>query len=425
MMLARRAAIVGALVGGMAAAASAGAPNYGDARGLLAHEPDTIVAAVTVVDAVRGMGTNGEPPVVELRVDALLRGTLPRRQVKAVWWAELWSDDSVGPSRQWSARLAPGPNPGDRLIVSLEDRKGIFDNVPFFRFVDTPEKRAEIRGWIEEDRRARLQMEREIRAARRALDARVRVWRNGISRDAIARSAREADFVGVGHVVGGPNAGVADFIVDRILKGTTRVAGIYGRHVLAKATLPPIALELQHAESKTPFLLFLEENGMDLDRSADARRPSGLGIVLADAAALEVVREAVAGTPRPPPLCIVAAMGPGPVGHPPPSDWRARLARIGQTFVGQGERRCSVAIKTMLLPEAPVPAAEKLAAEHVGVAAAVITAFAPDDTVQVSGMKIAPSGKARAAFAHQTWPAELPEQEAMARRMLAGLVPNR
>jgi hypothetical protein len=422
MTLARGAIVAALLVSGMALPASPGMPNYWDAQGLLGHHPDAIVAVVTVADAVRGMGTNDKPPVVALTIDATLRGTLARRQVEVVWWGDSWTDDSL-PPREWSSKPAFGPMPGSRLIVALlVYRKGVLDNDPLFRFPDTPEKRKEIRGWIADDRRARRQMAREMRAARSALDARVRTWRNGIPRDAIARSAREADFVGVGHVGGGPNAGVADFIVDRILKGTTRVAGIYGRHVMAKATLPPIAAELQYAESKTPFLLFMEENGMDLDREADARRPGGLGIVLADAAAEEIVREAIAATRPPPPLCVVVAMGPGPVGRPAPGDWRARLAKIGQTFVGQGGRRCSIATKTMLLPEAPVPAAEKLAAEHVGVAAAVITAFAPDDTVRVSGLMVAPSGKARAMFTDQEWPAEPAKQEAVARRMLAGLV---
>lgn len=333
------------LTAGVATAASGGMPFYPSEQELLTAEGH-LVAAVTIEEVRPPIGTRGKPPLVSLRIDAIIRGRIAQQMVEAAWLPPDYHGSTEGdntPPPSWLAEPLPAPTPGTRLILLLSREGSEFRVANRCRYPDTPQTRRQVRKAIDDyiswQRRSRREQAAAARAERRRIEARRRSWRARATPLLIAHSARDADFIGIGRS-SGPNDGEATVEITEILKGVRRKP-YRGSAYFAHVHFPPIATDIAEPGRWPDLLLFLTENGMDLDR-APAYALTGVGLVIADAEARKVVRDTLARSLQGPRLPFCVAMIVGYAGLLSANDNRALEAGIADVFVDAGKGRCNV-----------------------------------------------------------------------------------
>jgi hypothetical protein len=387
-----------------------------------------VVAAVTIEDVQPPIGTRGQPPRVSLRVEALIRGTLPQSRVVAAWAPPDYVGlrDERSPPAAWLAEPLSAPPPGTRLILLLSREDGDFRVSNRCRYPDTPQIRQQVRKAIDDyiafvDRFRREQAE-EAKVERARFEARKRSWRAAASPLLIARSARDADFIGIGRLSDGPNQGRATFEITEILKGARRKP-YRGSLYFADVNVPPEALEVVDSlrGRGLPLFLFLTEHGMDLG-GAPSYPLAGVGLVIADAEARRVVRSELARTrpPRPLPLCLALIGGHSSVLSP--DDNRALQARIAEALVSAGRGRCNVARSWELSnPGSPDWIGAKTRELYLGADRAVLVSIDNSGGATLSGIRIGSDGT-KVVFAGEPWPLTASAQRDIAQRLLERLV---
>jgi hypothetical protein len=408
----------------LAVPARAGMPSYPTDQELLAAE-GAIVAAVVVEDVRPLVGTNGRPPRLRLRVDEVIRGTLPLKQFEADWPRPEYHGAHEGdrPHAGWLDQPLPAPTHGTRLILLLSREGHAYRIAERCRYPDTAAVRRQVRKAIADylafEKRFRIESAREEAAARARLDAMRTSWRAEATPEAIARSALAADFVGIGHLSSGPNDDLATFEITRILKGARRKEYL-DSYYFADVRLPKVALEVLDRTLRRPqFVFFLSENGMDL-RRAPAYPSVGIGLVLADEEALRVVREALASAPRPRAreMCLLEVSG--QVASLAHDENSALRARIEKAFV-DGAKRCAIGLGSGLWTYTePDHVGDAIRKSFPGVGRALRVSIDRTGTATVSGLRIR-SDRTEVAFSGEPWPANPADERAAARRLVARL----
>jgi hypothetical protein len=408
----------------LAVPARAGMPIYPSDQELLAAE-GAIVAAVVVEDVRPLVGTNGRPPRLRLRVDEVIRGTLPVEQFEADWPRPEYHgpDEGDRPHPAWLDQPLPAPTYGTRLVLLLSREGDAYRIAERCRYPDTAAVRRQVRKGIADylafEKRFRIESAREEAAARARLDAMRTSWRAEATPEAIVRSALAADFVGIGHLSSGPNDDKATFEITRILKGKRRKEYL-GSSYFADVRLPKVALELLHRTvRRSQFVFFLSENGMDLGR-APAYPSVGVGVVLADEEAQRIVSEAVASAPprRARELCLLEVSG--QVTSLSHDENRALRDRIEKAFV-DGARRCAIGLGSGLWTYTePDHIGDAIRKSFPGVNRVLRVSIDRTGTATVSGLRLR-SDRTEVVFAAEPWPANPADERAAARRLVARL----
>lgn len=410
--------------GCLAALALGGMPYYPSDEELLA-KAGNVVAAVTIVDVQPPVGTRAKPPRIALRVEALIRGTLKQDELWAPWMPPEYSGSMEGmrPPANWLAEPLTTPPAGTRLILLLEPEGEGYRVSTRCRYPDTPQVRKQVRkaiaDYIVADRRWRREQASEAEAERAGLEARKRSWREQATPPLIAQAARDADFVGIGHLVSGPNDGVATFEVTKILKGKRRKPYLENSY-FADVDVPAIAKDLLTSYwPRLDVLLFLDEHGMDLTR-APYYPLTGVGMVIADAEARQVVRDALERSPsRQRPLCVTVIAYAGSL---PTDASRAAHARMNQAFLDAGRGRCNVATGSGLFDvSTPKWAADKIREVFHGIDRALLVTIDRDGGATLTGIRIG-SEDLTVLFSGETWPSSQPAQRHAAQRLMKVLV---
>jgi hypothetical protein len=266
---------------------------------------DVIVGTVKEVSA--DDATNGHPASVTVEITETLKGEL-KGTVVVIWGGRSHGVDT-GPSAKnpivikWAAEKAEKPrvgdayilfgrlnhppgrdarlytNPGGRMLVTVENRDKALNAIKFY----DDQTKAEM------DRRA-------FEAARQ--DVWVKQWRAGMTDEKLAAAIKEADFVALGKV-----SGNITFQVTEMLKGRKRMSYTDGSYfVQFKATKEMAALIVRERSvasmmhrGETEYLLLLSEKGLVLGYSSLQYQPVGDGVVLADAATIDLARKATQG----------------------------------------------------------------------------------------------------------------------------------
>ena len=389
-----------------------------------------VVAAVEIQRVTPAVGTRGKPPRVSLRIDALIRGTIAQRSVEALWQPpDLGGDgeSEARPSAPWLAEPLTTPPPGTRLIVLLtptDDGSGL-QVANRCRYPDTPQVRKQVRKAIADylvfARRSHRERAEEARVARAAVEARRSAWRAQGTPERIAQSARDADFVGIGHLVSGPNGARATFRITEILRGTRRATYLDSAY-FADVDIPPAALGVVDSFywSELAVVLFLTENGMDLIHGPYYPL-TGLGMVLADAEARRIARDAVRTSQRRPlPFCVATIEG--YAGLLSADDNRALQARIADTLARAGRARCNVARASGLYDlTSPDAAGGKIRETFPGASRVVQVSIDNRGAATLSGLRIS-SDHATVVFSGESWPPTEPAQRETARRLMSRLL---
>jgi hypothetical protein len=399
-------------------------PIYPSDQELLTAE-GAIVAAVVVEDVRPLVGTNGRPPRLRLRVGEVIRGRLPPREIEADWPRPGYNgtDEGDRPPAGWFDELLPAPTQGTRLILLLSREGDGYRIAERCRYPDTPAVRRQVRKGIVDylafDRRSRREHARDEAAARARLDALRASWRAEATPEAIARSARKADFVGIGRLSSGPTDGWATFEITRILKGTRRQEYRDSAYFV-DVRLPQVALELLDRTLEQPqFVFFLSENGMGL-RGAPAYPSVGVGLVLADEEARRVVREtlAAAARPRPRELCVLGVSGRASSISDDAN--RALKARIEKAFV-DAAGHCAIVLSRGLGTEtAPGELGDQIRKSPLGARRAMLVSIDAQGGATVSAIRIE-ADRTEVLFAREPWPANAAAERAAARRLIARL----
>jgi hypothetical protein len=413
----------------MTSRASGGVSPYPSDVELLADER-YVVAAVMVEGVRPPIGTRGKPPQVSLRVDELIRGKLGQQWLAAVWLPPDYlhgNEDDPDPQvpLDWLAAPLAGPTPGARLIVLISQEGDEFRIAHRCRFPDSPQMRSDVRKWIARyivDLRAwKRQTARDARAERAGLDARRRSWRTTTTPLAIARSARDADFIGIGRSAG--SGGFATFEITSILKGIRRKPYI-GSAYFADVEVPRVAQDLIGWPERQELLLFLTENGMNLDMGP-AYPLAGIGLVIADAEARKVVQDTLAQLPHRSrlPLCVV--MTAGYAGLLSGEENLALKAGIADTFAAAGKGRCTVGKSSAITGlSPPEEVGDKIRELFLGASRAVLVSIGNDGNATLSGIRIGPD-RTSVTFSGESWPKAASDQRITARRLLDQLVSGR
>jgi hypothetical protein len=393
--------------------------------GQLLADSEYVVAAVVVEDVRPLVGTRGTPPRVFLRVETVLRGSIPTR-LEAVWLPPDYEgshESDIAPPPAWLGEPLTGPSPGARFILLLSRESNGFRVSDRCRYPDTPEKRKEVRNAIAhyraEERRFAQELEADRAAAAAALAGRRKAWRATATPTAIARSATDADFVGIGRS-GGADAddGLATFQITTILKGVRRKPYV-GNAYFARVHVPRRAVDLIGYDSE--FVLFLSEDGLGLDGPPDYGL-AGEGLLLADPEALKVVHDALDGVPRRPPLPLCVVLSTGYAGRLSPDDRQARRARIDDAFAAAGKGRCVVGKSSALTFLSPSEwVADKIRTLFLGASQAVLVSIGNTGEATLSGIRIS-SDQVRVVFSGEPGPAAASDQRVTARRLLDRLL---
>lgn len=403
----------------LAVPARAGMSIYPSDQELLSAE-GAIVAAVVVEDVRPLVGTNQRPPRLRLRVDAVIAGSLPLREIEADWPRPTYHGPMEGmpPHPGWFDEPLAAPTHGTRLVLLLSREGEGYRISQRCRYPDTPAVRRQVRKGIADyrafERRFREERADEEATARARRDAVRTAWRAEATPEAIAKSALAADFVGIGRLSSGPNEGVATFEITRILKGTRRKEYL-GSAYFAEVRLPKAALESRDR----PLVFFLSENGMDL--SGPPGYPlAGIGVVLADDEALRAVNGALDDAPpgRARELCALAISGAMPALSQ--EVYRALKARIEKAFV-DGAGRCAIGLTSGTWTfTAPAEVGDAVRKSSPGVSRALLVSIDPKGATTVSGLRI---GRAltTVVFSDEPWPANPGDEPAAARRLVARL----
>jgi hypothetical protein len=190
-------------------------PNFGKMQCdgfFVDRDRDTFVA--TVVRTQDTPATNGEPPVVTLRVENVLNGTLPEHELRAKWRAlsPFWCDvgEDVG---GWRSMTLIGPKLGHRLLVTGYEIQGTYQ-------IDGSCARSATLSNVRAARKAiareRQDNERAERNARTLQAAELRLEATAD----LERLYRTSDAVLIGTRSGGPSADVLEVRVVRRIKNT-------------------------------------------------------------------------------------------------------------------------------------------------------------------------------------------------------------
>jgi hypothetical protein len=417
-------ALPGLAFGGLTALALGGQPYYPSDQELLTKEGN-VVAAVTILDVQPPVGTRAKPPEVTLRVEALIRGTLKLEELAATWMSPDYHGPMQGmpPTASWLAEPLSAPPPGTRLILLLDREGDEFRVLTRCRYPDTPQVRKRVRkaiaDYVVAERKWRREQAREAQAERAKIEARRAAWREAATPELIAQAARQADFVGIGHLVSGPNDGKGTFELTKILRGKRRKPYLEDSY-FADVDVPEATEEIltSYLWSKVDVLLFLTENGMDLTR-APSYPLTGLGMVIADEESLRVVRDTLAQPrPRPLPLCVLAMAYEGYVAT---DAGRAVGSQLARTVLKSGQGICNVASGSGIFGvDTPKFAADKIREAFLGIDRALLVSIDRSGGATLTGIRIGAESET-VVFSGESWPPTPRAQRASARRLLARL----
>ncbi|MBI3724056.1 hypothetical protein HY251_08915 [bacterium] len=317
---------------------------------------DVLVAVVT---SATEHATNANPPHVGLRVVTVLAGAPRPKDIEAVWdsighgvdWSGSGAEAAI---EKWKTGACPGPAVGAKLIL-VGGGSPLFRANPVGRFPWTEEKQKEAVHSIEERARDRAAWDKAIKEKKAAHASKLEAWRRGATAEAIAKAAREADFVGIAKVCSGPGSDTAGFQIEKILRGEKRHAYRDGDYF---ATVPVTKDEVEVlSQDGTEYLVFLSEHGMDVGPSACTYVRVGLGVAVADAAARKAADGALAAAPAKEarPLLLLSLNVydwsiPAASAHKENTENRKRLV---DAFTAAARGRCNVATATLLTTFTP------------------------------------------------------------------------
>jgi hypothetical protein len=254
---------------------------------------DVVVATVTGVVS-RHPPTNGQPPVVTLRIHEVLRGDPKIDRTTAVWGpgrGPLCGNDPGFP--KWLATPLKPPAVGEKFLLwgyidtPAKGKKPAFHTDAWGRFPDSPQKRRWAARVIDEENRqmreAREQKEAEERAFRNARTA----WRAGVSRADLERFTARAEFVCLARRVSGHPL----YEATKILKGTKRKEFAGGAYYVTVTFADRVEKRI---DRETTFLLFLRYDGLGGHGGVGyAPIAGGDGVVIADREAIQAVERAL------------------------------------------------------------------------------------------------------------------------------------
>lgn len=189
-----------------------GSPARAAADLILAHGDELAIATVLVADTA---GTNAHPPIVRMRVDERLQGTLTADELSARWsGGSLYLICATGEGetiRRWDETVLPPPAVGSRWICALQRQQdGTWTIEPRLRwpYADSllaawrtaiaewparlPEIRADRAAWQARMAKAAAERERRERPARRRAEAQARA-RAAAEKRAAATRVRDAE----------------------------------------------------------------------------------------------------------------------------------------------------------------------------------------------------------------------------------------
>jgi len=301
--------------GASAAGASAGAPHTS------LHAGDVIVATVRKVSD--HAATRGNPPRVVLEVHEVLRGDPKVDRSRAIWDPPLHDIDTGDVEKNprfkaWAATPMAGPKVGDKMILwgwlARAPEGKAFRAVSWGRFPYSKEKRAWAVKLIKKHAEQKRAREAKARAEKKALAEAKAQWRLKVSAEDIQRYITEADFVGIGRIVSGHAGSTREtrigLEISEILKGTKRKHYPNDRYFVHIVVPGPVCALL---DRRTSYLVFLSENGMELNPAAPTypRIRSGDGIAIADRAAVKAAKDSIEKAPKvaPRPLMVLSVSG--------------------------------------------------------------------------------------------------------------------
>lgn len=382
---------------------------------------DVLVATITAVST--HSPTNGNPPRVKLKVHQVLSGASRPQDIDAIWDPFGHGVDWEGGGRpeaiaRWSSQPMESPEKGARMLLLGEGSP--FHVSPDGRYKWTADLQQQAIGALRARKRDHERTANEAKAERAKIEARRRSWRGSATPETIARSARDADFIGIGRLSSGPNDDSATFEITTIFKGVRRKPYI-GSAYFAEVHVPAGASDLLEWDQSPELLVFLTENGMDLDR-APFYPLSGDGLVIADAEARKVVQDTLAHTAGRPqlPLCVVTTAG--YAGLLSVEENRALKARIADAFTAAGEGRCIVGTSSALTSMSPTDwVGDTIRRMFLGASRAVLVSIGNGGDASLSGIRIGPD-QTTAVFSGEPWPSAVPDQRITAQRLLNHLV---
>ncbi len=125
------------------------------------RNPAYDILVVTVLAVEPKVATNGNPPLVDLRIDEFLRGSDRGPTIRVKWYEPIFHEDSKeggGVTESWKERAVSGPPVGAKLIVFAAG-KGEYEGIAtgsVYRF--SPQNRALILEHAATERSAQIQI---------------------------------------------------------------------------------------------------------------------------------------------------------------------------------------------------------------------------------------------------------------------------